>query len=97
VAETSEQAREAAEALVVHYEQQPHDIDFAADHPGAYPVEGHMPAVTGKGDPRAELAASGVGVGREYRTPEEHHNPMEPHAATAHWDGGRLEVVDSNQ
>ena len=22
---------------------------------------------------------------------------MEPHAATARWDGGRLEVVDSNQ
>ncbi|BBJ38425.1 hypothetical protein SSPO_011430 [Streptomyces antimycoticus] len=33
----------------------------------------------------------------EYTTPEEHHNPMEPHAATAHWDGGRLEVLDSNQ
>ncbi|MER6073670.1 xanthine dehydrogenase family protein molybdopterin-binding subunit [Streptomyces sp. NPDC001817] len=97
VAETSEQAREAAETLVVHYEQEPHDIDFTADHPGAYPVDGHMPAVTEKGDLDAELAASAVVVDAEYRTPEEHHNPMEPHAATAHWDGGRLEVVDSNQ
>ncbi|MGW1917557.1 xanthine dehydrogenase family protein molybdopterin-binding subunit [Streptomyces sp. NPDC002076] len=97
VAETSEQAREAAEALVVTYEQEPHDIDFSADHPGAYPVDGHMPAVTEKGDLDAELAASAVVVDAEYRTPEEHHNPMEPHAATAHWDGGRLEVVDSNQ
>ncbi|MFF3915814.1 xanthine dehydrogenase family protein molybdopterin-binding subunit [Streptomyces sp. NPDC001852] len=97
VAETSEQAREAAETLVVHYEQEPHDIDFTADHPGAYPVDGHMPAVTEKGDLDAELAASAVVVDAEYRTPEEHHNPMEPHAVTAHWDGGRLEVVDSNQ
>ncbi|MEU6772168.1 xanthine dehydrogenase family protein molybdopterin-binding subunit [Streptomyces sp. NPDC046759] len=97
VAETSEQAREAAEALVVTYEQEPHDIDFGAGHPGAYPVDGHMPAVTEKGDLDAELAASAVVVDAEYRTPEEHHNPMEPHAATAHWDGGRLEVVDSNQ
>ncbi|WP_330335984.1 xanthine dehydrogenase family protein molybdopterin-binding subunit [Streptomyces sp. NBC_00557] len=97
VAETSEQAREAAEALVVTYEQEPHDIDFTADHPGAYPADGHMPAVTEKGDLDAELAASAVVVDAEYRTPEEHHNPMEPHAATAHWDGGRLEVVDSNQ
>ncbi|MGW2641896.1 xanthine dehydrogenase family protein molybdopterin-binding subunit [Streptomyces sp. NPDC001348] len=97
VAETSEQAREAAEALVVHYEQEPHDIDFVAGHPGAYPVDGHMPAVTEKGDLDAELAASDLVVDAEYRTPEEHHNPMEPHAATAHWDGGRLEVVDSNQ
>ncbi|MFG3206683.1 xanthine dehydrogenase family protein molybdopterin-binding subunit [Streptomyces sp. NPDC048192] len=97
VAETSEQAREAAEALVVHYDQEPHDIDFTAGHPRAYPANGHMPAVTEKGDLDAELAASAVVVDAEYRTPEEHHNPMEPHAATAHWDGGRLEVVDSNQ
>ncbi|MET8809698.1 xanthine dehydrogenase family protein molybdopterin-binding subunit [Streptomyces sp. NPDC004546] len=97
VAETSEQAREAADALVVTYEQEPHDIGFSAGHPGAYPVDGHMPAVTEKGDLDAELAASAVVVDAEYRTPEEHHNPMEPHAATAHWDGGRLEVVDSNQ
>jgi xanthine dehydrogenase YagR molybdenum-binding subunit len=97
VAETSEQAREAAEALVVHYEQEPHDVDFTGEHPDAYPLDSHGPAVTQKGDLDAELAASAVVVDAEYTTPEEHHNPMEPHAATAHWDGGRLEVVDSNQ
>ncbi|MFI1767170.1 xanthine dehydrogenase family protein molybdopterin-binding subunit [Streptomyces sp. NPDC020800] len=97
VAETSEQAREAAEALVVHYEQEPHDIGFTGGHPDAYPLDGHAPAVTAKGDLDAELAASAVVVDAEYTTPEEHHNPMEPHAATARWDGGRLEVVDSNQ
>lgn len=97
VAETSEQAREAAESLVVHYEQEPHDIDFHGGRPDAYPVEGHMPAVTGKGDLDAELAASTHVVDAEYTTPEEHHNMMEPHAATARWDGGRLEVIDSNQ
>ncbi|MFJ5534987.1 xanthine dehydrogenase family protein molybdopterin-binding subunit [Streptomyces sp. NPDC093261] len=97
VAETSEQAREAAEALVVHYEQEPHDVAFFAGHPDAYAVDGHMPGVAEKGDLQAALAASTVVVDAEYTTPEEHHNPMEPHAATAHWDGGRLEVVDSNQ
>ncbi|MFF8952504.1 xanthine dehydrogenase family protein molybdopterin-binding subunit [Streptomyces sp. NPDC014940] len=97
VAETSEQAREAAESLVVHYEQEPHDIDFHGGRPDAYPVEGHMPAVTGKGDLDAELAASDHVVDAEYTTPEEHHNMMEPHAAAARWDGGRLEVIDSNQ
>ncbi|WP_445281666.1 xanthine dehydrogenase family protein molybdopterin-binding subunit [Streptomyces sp. DSM 118148] len=97
VAETSEQAREAAESLVVHYEQEPHDIDFHGGRPDAYPAEGHMPAVTGKGDLDAELAASAHVVDAEYTTPEEHHNTMEPHAATARWDGGRLEVIDSNQ
>ncbi|GGT13391.1 MULTISPECIES: xanthine dehydrogenase family protein molybdopterin-binding subunit [Streptomyces] len=97
VAETPEQAREAAESLVVRYEEEPHDIALSADRPDAYPVDGHMPAVTEKGDLEAELDAAAHVVDVEYSTPEEHHSMMEPHAATAHWDGGRLEVVDSNQ
>ncbi|MET9415612.1 xanthine dehydrogenase family protein molybdopterin-binding subunit [Streptomyces klenkii] len=98
VAETPEQAREAAEALVVRYEEEPHDIAFAADRPEAYLVDqGPAPAETGKGDVAAGLAASAVVVDAEYTTPEEFHHPMEPHAATARWDGDLLDVVDSNQ
>ncbi|MEU2913520.1 xanthine dehydrogenase family protein molybdopterin-binding subunit [Streptomyces massasporeus] len=98
VAETSEQAREAAEALVVHYDQEPHDVAFSAQREAeAYPLGGHGPAVVEKGDLEAELAASAVVIDAEYTTPEEYHNPMEPHATTARWEGGRLEVVDSNQ
>ncbi|MFI8836317.1 xanthine dehydrogenase family protein molybdopterin-binding subunit [Streptomyces afghaniensis] len=98
VAETSEQAREAAEALVVTYDQEPHDVAFSAERQTeAYPVDGHAPGVVEKGDLEAQLASSAVVVDAEYTTPEEHHNPMEPHAATALWEGGRLEVVDSNQ
>ncbi|MFC9427590.1 xanthine dehydrogenase family protein molybdopterin-binding subunit [Streptomyces sp. NPDC056987] len=97
VARTPEEAREAADALVVHYEPQPHDIDFGADRPDSRPAEGRTPAVTSKGDLEAELAASAVVLDAEYTTPEEHHNPMEPHGVTARWDGGRLDVVDSNQ
>ncbi|MFJ4838028.1 xanthine dehydrogenase family protein molybdopterin-binding subunit [Streptomyces sp. NPDC088746] len=98
VAETSEQAREAAEALVVNYEEEPHDVTFPGEHPDAYTAPGPGgPGVTEKGDLEAELAASAVVLDAEYTTPEEHHNSMEPHAATALWDGGRLEVVDSNQ
>ncbi|WP_030249992.1 MULTISPECIES: xanthine dehydrogenase family protein molybdopterin-binding subunit [unclassified Streptomyces] len=98
VAETSEQAREAAESLVVHYEEEPHDVAFSAErHTEAYPLDSHAPAVVEKGDLEAQLAASAVVVDAEYTTPEEYHNPMEPHAATARWEGGRLEVVDSNQ
>ncbi|MCF4136912.1 xanthine dehydrogenase family protein molybdopterin-binding subunit [Streptomyces sp. Tue 6430] len=98
VAETSEQAREAAETLAVTYDEEPHDVAFsAAREAEAYPVDGHLPAVARKGDLDRELAASAVVVDARYTTPEEHHNPMEPHAATARWEGGRLEVVDSNQ
>lgn len=97
VAETSEQAREAAETLLVDYDQEPHDTEFSAGRTDAYGVDNHLPAVTEKGDLEAELAASVVVLDEEYSTPEEHHGMMEPHAATALWDGGRLEVVDSNQ
>ncbi|MFJ5262011.1 xanthine dehydrogenase family protein molybdopterin-binding subunit [Streptomyces sp. NPDC088387] len=99
VAETSEQAREAAETLVVHYEDETHDVAFHEDHPGVYTPEDapHALAVTHKGDADAALAASAVVVDRRYTTPAHHHNPMEPHAATARWEGGRLELVDSNQ
>ncbi|MEU7042167.1 xanthine dehydrogenase family protein molybdopterin-binding subunit [Streptomyces varsoviensis] len=99
VAETSEQAREAAEALTVQYDEESHDVAFSADHPGLYTpgeIMGQAPD-TEKGDLEERLAASAVVVDERYTTPEEHHNPMEPHAATARWDGGRLEVVDSNQ
>ncbi|MEU1212905.1 xanthine dehydrogenase family protein molybdopterin-binding subunit [Streptomyces sp. NPDC005790] len=98
VAETSEQAREAAEALVVRYEEEPHDVVFTGEHPEASAGAGPAgPGVTGKGDLEAELAGSAVVLDAEYTTPEEHHSSMEPHAATALWEGGRLEVVDSNQ
>ncbi|MFG2661295.1 xanthine dehydrogenase family protein molybdopterin-binding subunit [Streptomyces sp. NPDC048425] len=96
VAETSEQAREAAEALAVRYDEEPHDVAFSAGHAGIYTPDGDGMLVE-KGDLAAELAASVHVVDAEYTTPEEHHSSMEPHAAMARWDGGRLEVVDSNQ
>lgn len=94
VAETAEQAREAAEALVVRYETESHEVEFTAESAR----EGAEDAgVKEKGDLEAALASCEVVVDERYATPEEHHNPMEPHAATARWEGGRLEVVDSNQ
>ncbi|MFD8167080.1 xanthine dehydrogenase family protein molybdopterin-binding subunit [Streptomyces cellulosae] len=97
VAETPEQARAAADALTVTYEAEPHDVALSADRPDAYPAHGHMPGTTEKGDLEAELAASAHVVDAEYTTPEEHHAMMEPHVATAWWDGGRLDMVDSDQ
>lgn len=94
VAETPEQAREAAEALVIQYDEEPHDVAFFAGRPGTYTPEDEE---TSKGDLESELTASAVVLDAEYTTPEEHHSPMEPHAAMARWDNGRLEVVDSNQ
>jgi xanthine dehydrogenase YagR molybdenum-binding subunit len=108
VAETPEQARAAADALPITYDEAPHDIAFSADHPAARsafaelsdPVRAMLgDAATDAvvGDVEAELAASAVVVDERYRTPEEHCSAMEPHAAIAWWAEGRLHAVDSNQ
>ncbi|MEU3713424.1 xanthine dehydrogenase family protein molybdopterin-binding subunit [Streptomyces catenulae] len=94
LAETPEQAREAADALVVRYATEPHDVAFAETHPAGY---GAGAQTGGTAETKKALDASEVVVDARYTTPEEHHHPMEPHAAMARWDGGRLEVVDTNQ
>lgn len=94
VAETPEQAREAAEALVVEYDEQPHDVTFHADLPGTYTPQDTEAT---KGDLDAQLAASTIRVDAAYTTPEQHHTAMEPHAVTVRWHEGRLEIYDSNQ
>jgi xanthine dehydrogenase YagR molybdenum-binding subunit len=97
VAETLEQAQAAARALPVTYEEQPHDTDFSADHPAARPALALFDGPVDVGDVDAELAASTVVVDQRYRTPEEHCSAMEPHSATAWWEGDRLQAVDTNQ
>src|ERR1700730_3500202 len=51
-----------------------------------------------RGNPAEAFAQASVKVKAEYRTPVEHHNPMEPFAATAVWEGnGRIPVFDKTQ
>ncbi|GII95872.1 xanthine dehydrogenase family protein molybdopterin-binding subunit [Sinosporangium siamense] len=97
VAETLEQARAAAEALPVTYEVLPHDTDFSADHPAGRAAMALFDGPVDVGDVDRELAASAVVVRERYFTPEEHCSAMEPHSATAWWEGERLQAVDSNQ
>ncbi|TYK44109.1 xanthine dehydrogenase family protein molybdopterin-binding subunit [Actinomadura decatromicini] len=97
VAETWEQARRAASALPVEYAIEPHDIAFTAEHPAARPALDLFGPEAALGDPDAGLAASAVVVDERYRTPEEHCSAMEPHSATAWWDGNDLHASDSNQ
>lgn len=97
VAETLEQARAAALALSVSYDEEPHDTDFSLDHPAARPALPLFGADANVGDVDAELATSAVVVDERYRTPEVHGSAMEPHSATAWWEDGRLQVIDCNQ
>jgi xanthine dehydrogenase YagR molybdenum-binding subunit len=100
VATTPEQAREAAETLRISYDPEKHDVDFSEHSPGTYTpdhVNPNLATASEKGDVDAALASASTVVDEVYRTAAQHNNPMEPHAATAVWDGGRLTVHDSSQ
>nr|WP_211291515.1 molybdopterin cofactor-binding domain-containing protein [Micromonospora wenchangensis] len=87
VAETPEQARAAVAALRVTYDVEPHDLDFSLEHPAARPGSTAFGPEADTGDVDAELSRSAVVVSERYRTPEESHSALEPHAATVWWDG----------
>ena len=43
------------------------------------------------------LAAASSKISADYVTPVENHNPMEPHATLAVWEGSRLTIYDTTQ
>jgi xanthine dehydrogenase YagR molybdenum-binding subunit len=100
VAETLEQARRASELVRVTYDEQPPATDMERERGHAQPPKGKVagkPADSTRGNPDAGLSAAAVKVDEIYRTPTEHHNPMEPHATTAVWEGDKLTVYDATQ
>ena len=50
-----------------------------------------------RGDAAAALAGAEVTVAVTYRTPVEHHHPIEPAATVAAWDGDSLTLHDSSR
>jgi xanthine dehydrogenase YagR molybdenum-binding subunit len=100
IADSLENARSGAESLVVRYEPAAHDVELREDHPRLYTpdvVNPDFPSHTSTGDVDAALAGAAHAIDATYRTPAEHNNPMEPHAATAVWEADRLTVYDSCQ
>jgi xanthine dehydrogenase YagR molybdenum-binding subunit len=104
VAESFEQARDAAALVKVIYEPGPPIVTLASGMAKAYPpqsVRGMSatvsilePGITSVDD---ALASAEVSIAGEYITPVEHHNPMEPHATVAVWDEDRLTIYDATQ
>lgn len=100
VAESFEQAREAAALVQVTYRKQTARTELQANLGQAVPASPNGPA--GKldrmvGDPSTALGAAEVTFEAEYTIPIEHHNPMEPHAAVAYWQGDKLKIFDKTQ
>jgi xanthine dehydrogenase YagR molybdenum-binding subunit len=97
VADTFERATDGAAALRVRYSPAP-PATRLADVSAYKPAQVHgKDADTHKGDAEAALASAAVKVDNTYTTPVEHHNPMEPHATIALWEGDKLTVYDATQ
>ena len=102
VAETFEQATHAASLVRVRYaEEAPTaELEDALDrlHVPTNFRGGARPPDSKRGDPEKAFADAPVTLDKTYTTPIEHHNPMEPHAAIASWDGAdRLTLYHSTQ
>ena len=99
VADTLEQAQDAASHLRIRYREQAPKLDFAQarQHPHKPDAVKDSGADSARGDFAAGMQAGARRFDAVYGTPTENHNPMEPHATLAAWDGDRLTLYDSTQ
>ncbi|MGK5642995.1 xanthine dehydrogenase family protein molybdopterin-binding subunit [Streptomyces sp. URMC 126] len=95
VADTFEQATEAARLVRAGYAAEPPIADL--DHPDAPHDHDPFGSDGGTGDVEKALEAAPVRVERTYRTAANTNNPMGPFATVARWDGDRLTVHDCTQ
>jgi xanthine dehydrogenase YagR molybdenum-binding subunit len=99
VAKSLNEAKAAALLLKIKYVSKPAQVSFKEKtgdarwpkNPGKEPPGNH------RGDVQAGFQKSSVTIEQTYITPIQHHNPMEPHATIAWWEGERLNVYDSTQ
>src|SRR5258708_21639088 len=62
------------------------------------PLRRMWPLSSSVGDADAAIADAAIKIEQTYTMPDRHHNPMEPHATLAVWDGpGTLTLYDSTQ
>jgi xanthine dehydrogenase YagR molybdenum-binding subunit len=98
VAETFEQARAAAGLVKVNYTVQKGRFDLAAEKGNAVKPTWESDAPDTKvGDFARGFETSPVKLDAMYKTPDQAHAMMEPHASTAYWEGDKVTVYTSNQ
>jgi len=99
VADTLEHAKAAAQQVRIGYRKDAPQLDFSRAKTQAYkPAKAkNEEADTNLGDIEAGQRNAAAQVDVVYTTPIEHHNPMEPHATIAAWDGDHLTLYDATQ
>jgi xanthine dehydrogenase YagR molybdenum-binding subunit len=91
IAETLEAATEGATLLAPEYETLAPRVGLDASESFIPPAVGiGGPAIVERGDVEAGLSAAAKAIDVTYETPSQYHNPMEPHAIVATWDGDKL-------
>lgn len=104
VADSFEQARDAAALVKVNYEPKAAVVTLESGMAKAYQPQSvdHGPATwsileSGASSIDDILRQAEVSIAQEYTNPIEHHNPMEPHATVAVWQEDRLTIYDATQ
>jgi xanthine dehydrogenase YagR molybdenum-binding subunit len=99
VARSLPQAMHAASLLRISYRETEPKLHFRERLGEARPPKspGREPATQTRGDLPGAMAKATVMVEETYSTPYQHHNPMEPHATLAWWEGDKLNVYDATQ
>src|ERR1043166_5598665 len=97
VADTLEHATHGAELVKVTYDVAPARTDMNALRNEATEKGSQQAPPLTKGDPLGAFATAPVKIDQVYRTPHEHHNPIEAHSIVAVWDGDRVTLHDSSQ
>ncbi|MGF9694585.1 xanthine dehydrogenase family protein molybdopterin-binding subunit [Rhizobium sp. 0TCS1.26] len=95
VAETREQAVEAAKLITITYDETASVKSIDDPNAGEGKLMDNL--TVGWGDAEAALAAAPVSIEAEYATPREYHVAMEPHGLTAEWNGSELTIWEPSQ
>jgi xanthine dehydrogenase YagR molybdenum-binding subunit len=95
VAGELEEAEHAASLIEVSYTPQTAQTDM--DTPGAPTQLSQGSPDYSRGDPDGALRAAHTVLDQHYTITRENHNPMEPPATIAHWEGDQLTLWDKTQ
>ena len=90
VADSLQGAQHAASLVEVSYDTETPSFDLDT-------APANEPITYARGNPEQALPAAPVRLDVTYRPSRNNHNPMEPHATIASWDGDRLTVWDKTQ
>src|SRR6266436_847946 len=98
IAETLEAATEGTALLSPRYEIEPVRVGLDSAESFVPPAVGiGNPAQAHRGDVEAGIAGASKRIEATYETASQYHNPMEPHAIVAAWDGDTLSIDTPSQ